>query len=221
MYWFWKRAAAIAALMAAPCAMAQATEEQAPASAGAISGGAIVATRATVPDATCELHVWPGSDLTYLDDGWSYGGTQLGSYRGRAAEREGRVNPLTTEIQRELLTTEQPERLFYRANYHVIVHSEALPSSVIRTSTGRISDSKSTCYTELIVDDLIVSDKLMDGEALRTLFRIRDFGADTLPKRVFGTWTTASLRENPLKAAFASNLRQFIAAFHRVPPKKR
>jgi len=187
------------------------------------------------PTAACELHVWPGSDLVYLYFGWAHGGTIDGAVKGREGYPKAPQNPLTSQVQGELIAQQQPQLLLDRPDYRVVMHPEVLPSRVIRTSFGRIAPSQSLCYAELIVDDIILSQNVIGGNALRAIFRFRDFGPNPEPMRTFGTWTITPLTQFPpknpddsaamaagtaeLKAAFISDLKQFVTAL-RKPPKK-
>jgi len=196
--------------------------------------------------ATCELHVWPGSDPIHIYYGWMHGGTVDGAIKpgvdskalakaetpvalGRPGYPHAPTDLLTAELQAALLEESTPQLLINRPEYVLVVHSEALSSRVIRTSSTRIAPSTSSCYAELIVDDVVLSQNAIGGPSLRTLFRIREFGSATTPTSKFTTWTMTRLVAFPrkpaeataenmrqgreeLKAAFIANLRQFAAA---------
>ena len=173
----------------------------------------------------CELHVWPGSDLVYLYFGWAHGGTVNGAVKGREGYPKPPANPLSLETQAAQLGQTDLQSLLKLPGYAIIVHPEALPSRTIRSSTSRIVSSNSPCYAELMIDDLLLSQNVIGGNALRGSFRFRDFGPDTSPRRTFGAFSITPLKLFPpktpegedaaaaeLKLAFTSNLKQFAAA---------
>ena len=101
---------------------------------------------ATAPAAApCELHVWPGSDLIHLYYGWTHGGTINGSLKGREGYPVAPENPLTAEVQGQLLAGMDLPTLLALPGYAVIVHPQPLSSREIRASTTRLAASDSPC----------------------------------------------------------------------------
>ena len=181
----------------------------------------------------CELHVWPGSDLIHLYYGWFHGGTIDGSVKNRQGYPDAPENPLTAQVQVRLLANMDLSTLMALPGYEVIVHPQSLTSREIRASTTRLAESSSPCYAELMVDDLLLTQNVIGGNALRASFRFRDFGPDAAPRRMFGTFAMTKLTLFPpdaqedmptasaeLQQAFTSNVKQFITAL-RKPPRRR
>ncbi|NML04518.1 hypothetical protein [Sphingomonas sp. G-3-2-10] len=207
-----------------------------PASAqdSAAAPASVAAAPATEPTpAGCELHVWPGSDLIHLYYGWVHGGTINGSTKGREGYPEAPENPLTAEVQGHLLAGMNLPKLVALPDYAVIVHPQPLSSREIRASKTRLATSNSPCYAELMVDDLLLTQNVIGGNALRASFRFRDFGPDAAPRRMFGSFAMTKLLQFPPKApdnmpaaaeelrkAFESNVAQFAAALTKPPKRK-
>lgn len=181
----------------------------------------------------CELHVWTGSDLIHLYYGWFHGGTVDGSKKGREGYPEAPPNPLTAEAQGQLLRDMDLPSLLALPGYQVVIHPNPLSSREIRASTTRLAPSESPCYAELMVDDLLLSQNVISGSALRASFRFRDFGPDAAPRRQFGNFVMTKLAlfppktpealaeaENELRQAFRTNVRLFAAALTRPPKRK-
>lgn len=191
------------------------------------------ASQPTAATSSCELHVWPGSGLGSVYHGWFHGGIVNGAVTGRAGYPQVPPNPIDTPAQRELLEAAQPQQLLQLDGHKLVMHDEALPSRVIRSSPGRIAASESACYAELIVDDVLLQQDWVNGSFLRVSFRYRDFGAAQTPGRTFGTWVKAPLAgfsaRQPMDVdklpaefhrAFTKNISLFADAL-RKPAKKR
>jgi hypothetical protein len=176
--------------------------------------------------AGCELHVWPAGGLNSVYLGWLHGGINNGATTGREGYPQVPTDPMTAAAQVSLLEEAQPHVLLGLTNYRLVIHSDPLTSRAIRTSTARLSDSTSTCYSELIVDDVFFQQDVFSGSDLKISFRFRDFGGAPTPQRIFGTWVHTPLRllpvpkgENPaaaveeMKAAYKNDIAQFARAF--------
>lgn len=175
---------------------------------------------AATPDATsagCEFHAWPGEGLTSIYYGLLHGGIVNGGQQGRRGYPRVPPNAMATAIQAELLAEAEPQRLMTHADHRLIVHPEALDSRTIRTTPGRIADSASPCYAELIVDDVVLQQDFVNGAKLRVLFRYREFGPDAQPRRSFTTWADTSLSSFPprTEADIPAALREMRGAFSR------
>jgi hypothetical protein len=190
-----------------------------PAAAQADDGPAVPAD-----PAGCEFHVWPGDGLMSAYYGWFHGGIINGAVQGRPGYPSVPPNPIDTATQSAILTQAEPQRLMAHADHRLIVHDEALTSRAIRTTPGRLTDSVSPCYAELVVDDVILQQDMINGASLKILFRYRDFGADALPRRSFATWAETDLAAFPprqpdqlaaaladIRGAYRGNIQRFAA----------
>jgi hypothetical protein len=209
--------AIVACLVALPAVAQTTPATEAPASAAA----------------ACELHVWPAGDLIHLYYGWAHGGTINGSAKGREGYPPVPVNPLTAETQGALLASLDLPTLLKLPGYKVVIHPTPLTSREIRASTSRLTDSESPCYAEFMIDDLLLTQNVIGGNALRASFRFREFGLDAAPQRQFGNFVMTKLLQFPpkdpsqeaaageeLKAAFRSDVTQFTAAATKPPKHK-
>lgn len=199
----------------------------------AFSGAAAAQEPVPADPSACEFHVWPGEGLISTYYGLVHGSTVNGQIQGRRGYPAVPPNPIDTARQAEILTAAKPQKLFNLAGHRLVVHSEALPTRAIRTATGRLSDSQSPCYAELIVDDVVLQQDWVNGAALKTLFRYRLFGADAAPQRNFTTWAETDLGSLPvrdpsqneaatleIRGAFRNNITRF-AASARAQPRRR
>lgn len=147
--------------------------------------------------AGCEFHVWPGDGLMSVLYGWFHGGIVNGAVQGRPGYPTLPPDPIDTATQAQILAELQPQRLIGQADYRLIVHDSALPSRTIRTTPGRIAQSASPCYDELIVDDVVLQQDFMNGSLLKVLFHYRHFGPDARPRRSYATWAERRLGTFP------------------------
>jgi len=145
----------------------------------------------------CEFHVWPADALMSVYYGWFHGSIVNGQVSGRPGYPRVPPDPIGTRTQSEILAEMQPHRLLGRDDYRLVVHAEALPSRAIRTTAGRLTDSTSHCYAELIVDDVVLQQGAIDGSFLNVLIHYRDFGPDPTPRRSFATWSQTRLTVFP------------------------
>ena len=157
----------------------------------ALTGTAAAQQPAVAPadPAGCEFHVWPGDGLMSTFYGWFHAGIVNGAIQGRPGYPRVPPNPIDTSTQSAILAEAEPQRLLAQPDHRLIVHAEALPSRAIRTATGRLSNSASNCYAELIVDDVVLQQDFVNGSYLKLLAHYRDFGADAVPRRSFATWS--------------------------------
>jgi hypothetical protein len=195
----------------------------------AAAGPAAAQPDAEPPAAGCEFHAWPSDRLMSVYYGLFYALPVRGAL-GRANGPAVPAEPIDLATQRTLLSEAQPQRLLGQSDYRLIVHENALPARVIRTTAGRLTGSPADCYAELVVDDMIVQRDLAHGSVLRILFRYRDFGAGAAPRRSFATWTQTRLRTFPpreaeqlpaaiaeIRAAYRQGLILFAGAASRPP----
>jgi len=176
----------------------------------------------------CELHVWPSQGLHSVYYGWVHGGINDGAVKGQNGYPKVDGAPLAIDQQHVLLADAHPERALDRSNYKLVIHTEALSSSDIRGATGRLSQSTSPCYAELIIEDVFFQQDVFSGSFLKTMVRFRDFGSATTPTRVFGTWVHTALAHVPanpgdapqlaaddLQQAYRNNLSLFAEALNK------
>ena len=155
------------------------------------------ATPESTTVADCEFHVWPGDGLMSTYYGWFHGGIVNGQIQGRPGYPSVPPNPIDTAMQAVILAEAQPQRLMAQADHRLIVHESALTSRAIRTTPGRLADSSSSCYAELVVDDVILQQDFVNGSYLKILFRYRDFGPGGTPRQSFATWAQTHLESFP------------------------
>ena len=193
---------------------------------------------AAAPQTACELHVWPGNGLRSVYYGWFHGGTVDGAVSGRQGYPAVPKDPVPTELQAELLAKAGLPAMLGKTDYAIILHSEALDSRTIRTTAGRITAAPTSCYAELMVDDLFFQQDVFSGGFLKSTLRFRDFGDGTAPVRVFGTSVSTRLTRFPpkpdrpqdneaalteIRAAFTTNIALFgeAVASPTMPGKRR
>lgn len=182
----------------------------------------------------CELHVWPSSGLRSVYYGWLHGGIVDGAINGRKGYPPVPRDPVPTALQIELLSTLDLPRLLKLPGYRTIVHPEPLPSRAIRAATGRLTESTSTCYAELVGDDVFFQQDAFSGRFLKSLIRFRAFETGAQPVRTFGTWTETKLVAFPpkepagnaaaldeLQSAYLSNIKNFAGFLHKPAKKKK
>jgi hypothetical protein len=192
--------------------------------------GSAGAQEAGLAETGCELHVWPGDSLMSVYYGWLHGSVVNGQIMGRPGYPRVPPNSIDSAAQSAILAEMEPQRLLAQPGHRLVVHGEALPSRTIRANAGRLADSASACYSELVVDDVVLQQDGISGSFLKTLFHYRDFGADAQPRRSFATWSQTRLTIFPprqpdqleaalaeLRQAYRRNLTQFSAAATRPP----
>jgi hypothetical protein len=157
----------------------------------------------------CELHAWPGPGLGSIFHGWWHGGIVDGAIKGRQGYTPISVNPIETSEQASLLAKTNLSELLKLSDYKQIVHDESLGSTVIRSASGRLSESISPCYAELIVEKVMFQEDMVNGRSFKILVRFRKFGASQTVERLFGTWAQSPVKlfpaENQEDAEAASN----------------
>lgn len=184
--------------------------------------------------APCELHVWPGSPLGSVYQGWLHGGIVNGAVTGRDGYPKVPANPLDTATQATLLDQSKPQAALGRSADRLALHAEALDSRTIRSTPGRLAPGTTGCYAELVVDDVILKQDSFSGSYLSVLYRFRDFGTDAQPRRIFSTWVKTPLKKlgvqgpmnvdeatQELHAAYREDLKLFAAALNKPVSSKR
>lgn len=200
----------------------------------AATATAIAATSASTVGDQCELHVWPSNGLRSVYHGWLHGGIVDGAVTGRDGYPPVPADPLTAGRQVDLLEAAGLDDILGRPDYVVVVHPEPLTSTAIRQSQSRMAASPSSCYSELILEDVFFQEDIVNGGSLKSLTRFRDFGPGNGPPKQFGTWTRTPLKFfppkeprlnqaalNELDEAFRANLVDFANMRDAGPKKKR
>jgi hypothetical protein len=213
-------AALAAAMLTAIGAQAQDTAPVAPAAAPSAEG--------------CEFHVWPGDEMMSVYFGWFHGSTVNGQIQGRRGYPRAPADPIDAATQVSIMNDRQPQQMFGKEGYRLVMHPAPLPSLTIRNTPGRLSDSASPCYAELIVDDVILQQDVITGSFLKTLFHYRDFGAEATPQTRFSTWAQANLDVFPpsrpelmeaaieeIRGAYRTNIASFAQLAMRPPRPRR
>lgn len=173
--------------------------------------------------AGCEFHVWPADALMSVYYGWFHGSTVNGQIQGRPGYPAVPPDPIDSATQAVILESVHPQDLLNHGGHRLVVHREPLSSRAIRGATGRLSDSGSGCYAELVVDDVVLQQGVA-GSSLNVLFHYRDFGADAAPRTSFTTWARTPLSTFPprqpaqlaeaireIREAYRQNIRSFTA----------
>lgn len=158
----------------------------------------------------CELHVWPSSGMTLVrqraSESMGRDGGVLpalikelqesaaaqGDARASATSAENEERILSTARQVDILRTLPLPQMLHLAGHRMIVHDLPLESRVIR-SKARYDGSPSSCYADIVLDDVVYSREFAHGRNLKTFFRFRDFGTDDLPRNSFATWLQTKL----------------------------
>lgn len=137
-------------------------------------------------DATCILHVWPGSQLRSTYSGWLHGGIVDGAVNGREGYQKLPEAPLDTARQRQLLAKVDIASALGLPGYGIIIHEEALDSRTMRESAGPWTPSPGSCHAELAVDDAFYQEDVFSGRYLKVIYRFRRFANNQTPERSFG-----------------------------------
>ena len=156
--------------------------------AGGITGG---------PSGHCELHAWPANGLRSIYHGWFHGAINDGAVQGREGYERLPPDPLSTAEQAARLRSSSLTEMLDLPDYEVVVHDEALSSSTIRHTPGRIVADSPRCYAELMTDDVIFQQDVINGRFLKVLFRFRRFDGADAPTVTFGAYTQRRLELFP------------------------
>lgn len=191
-----------------------------------------------VPEAACELHVWPAAGLSLtrhrahdnLETG--YMGPILGTTGAGRIERNtarvgtrgpGTGSPLDPEVQLQVLREADLPALLGLPGHRAVFHETALDKTTLRTVQTRYDRETATpCYADLVLSDVVYSREYANGQNVKAFLRFRDFGTGEAITRRYATWIQTDLaydREKPtvseeemdaeLIAGLATNLRKF------------
>lgn len=157
---------------------------------------------APVPANGCELHVWPAERMSSMTTGILGGGLLDAAINGKrdssnqslmasALDSESQLNALK---QLDLLTL-----LGVAPGTAIVTHPAPLERHTMNKIKTRRADSNSTCYSELIVADVLFQKSAYLGRSLRTLFMYRDFGNDQTIDREYKAWGGNGIKLFPPK----------------------
>lgn len=210
--------------------------------ATALTGLAIfAATGAAAQTAACELHIWPAERMTSVTTGLLGGGLlDAALHSGKdASNKASMASALDSPSQLDALKSlNLSELLMLNPDTVIVTHETPLERKTMNKVKTRRSDSTATCYRELIVADVFYQKAAIYGRSLRTLFMLRDFGADQKIDYEYKAWGGNGLKLFPPKEGedsiaaldelvsvfkknfdeYAANARKGIAA--RAPKKK-
>lgn len=154
----------------------------------------------------CELHVWPAERFQAMTTGWLSGFGALGAAADAAGHGEGdkaRRSHLASALDSEgqLAALQQLDllSLLNMKDRAIITHNEALDRKTVNKIKERRAQSKSPCYSELIVADVFYQKAAIYGRSLKTLFMLRDFGSGTTDPAIYKTWGGNGLKIFPAK----------------------
>ena len=163
-------------------------------------------TNITSAPAQCELHVWPAPEVKALTEGVIWNDVVNKAFdpsKGGIARPEA----LTDKGQVALLTGLPLPAMLGLSAVAVILHDAPLPRTAM-SGKQRHASSTSTCYSELILSQMIYANSPLAGASLKTLLVIRRFGAAADVQASFSTWADRPLKMFPPKtpdAAQAAN----------------
>lgn len=156
----------------------------------------------TPATATCELHIWPAERMASMTTGLLGGGLlDAAIHAGRdASNRASLASALDSPSQLDALQSLDLSNLIMLKPGTVIVrHEIPLVRKTMNKIVTRRSESKATCYSELIVADVFYQKAAIYGRSLKTLFMIRDFGDDQKIDFEYKAWGGNGLKLFPPK----------------------
>ena len=161
---------------------------------------------ATAPNG-CELHVWPAERMASQTTGWLGGFGAIGAVADMAANggkdarnRAAMASALDSPSQLDALQSlDLIQLLDLKPGTTIIRHEEPLERKTMNKVKTRRSESPSSCYAELIVADVFYHKAPIYGRSLRTLFMVRDFGADQTIDFEYKAWGGNGLKIFPTK----------------------
>ncbi|MFM9852809.1 MAG: hypothetical protein ACKVOJ_08415 [Sphingomonadaceae bacterium] len=166
---------------------------------------AMIATGAQAQDAApaaCELHVWPAERMTSITTGLLGGGLlDAAIHSGKDASNKAQLaSALDSPSQLAALQSlDLNQLLALKAGTTIVPHEMPIERKSMNKVKARRSDSKATCYAELIVADVFYQKAAIYGRSLKTLFLYRDFGNDQKIDTEFKAWGGNGLKLFPPK----------------------
>lgn len=167
---------------------------------------AVAPATPAAPDNPCELHVWPAERFQAMTSGWGAAFGVLGALaessanaEGDKARRSALASALDPEAQLALLTGRDLAADLGLRPSRIVAHETPLDRKTMNKVKARRADSRSPCYAELIVADIIYQKAAIYGRSLSTLFMVRDFGDDGTIDREYKAWGGNGLQLFPPK----------------------
>ncbi|HLZ04899.1 MAG TPA: hypothetical protein VKR55_22455 [Bradyrhizobium sp.] len=149
----------------------------------------------------CELHVWPAERFSAITTGWLGGGLidAAAHAKGDRERKSSMADALDSPNQVAALASLDLAGLLHQQSATVIQHNEPLTRHTVNDIKTRRSESKSPCYSELIVADIFYQNAAIYGRSLKTLFIYREFGASPTATRIYKGWGGNGLKLFPPK----------------------
>lgn len=172
------------------------------ASVAAAIAAMAISSQAAAQGAPCELHIWPAERMNSITTGLLGGGLlDAALHSGKDASNKAQMaTALDSPSQLDALQALKLTELLNRKPGTVIVRHEApLERKTMNKIKTRRSDSKAACYSELIVADVFYQKAAIYGRSLRTLFMLRDFGNDQTIDYEYKAWGGNGLKLFPAK----------------------
>lgn len=162
---------------------AETTPAAAPEAAPAAAPAVVPVPAPAVDEPKCELHIWPAERFQAMTTGWLGGGLLDAAIHadGDKARRSQMASALDPVGQLDALQKLDLIALLKLPASKIVTHEEALDRKTVNKILTRRSDSKASCYSELIVTDVLYTKAAMWGRSLRTSFILRNFGGTSSP----------------------------------------
>ena len=163
---------------------------------------AALAAPARAQSAPCELHIWPAERMQSQTTGLLGGGLlDAALHSGRDASNKAQLaSALDSPSQIDALQSlPLADLIGLKPGTVVVRHETPLERKTMNKVKTRRSDSKAACYRELIVADVFYHKAAIYGRSLKTLFMIRDFGADDKIDYEYKAWGGNGLKLFPPK----------------------
>jgi hypothetical protein len=150
----------------------------------------------------CELHIWPAERMNSVTTGWLGGGViEAAMNSGKDANNKTLLaSALDSSSQLDALQDLELRTLLpLTPGTTIIRHEQPLELKTISKVKTRRAHSASTCYSELIVADVLYQKAAIYGRSLRTLFIVRQFGNDQKVDKEYKAWGGNGLKLFPPK----------------------
>jgi len=167
---------------------------------GVTAPAAGVSVPTTAPT-QCELHVWPAERFFAMTTSLLGGGLLDYAVHEKKDKnnRSQMASALDSESQLDALGSLDLLGLLKLPPATIVKHEKPLDRHTMNKIKERRADSQSPCYSELIVADLFYQKAAIYGRSLRALFMLREFGAASMPTRIYKSWGGNGLKLFPPK----------------------
>ncbi|GAA4643157.1 hypothetical protein GCM10023115_11170 [Pontixanthobacter gangjinensis] len=150
----------------------------------------------------CELHMWPAERMNSVTTGL-LGGGLLDAALNSGTDANNKTlmaSALDSPSQLDALQELDLRTLLGLTPGTTIVrHEEPLERKTMNRIKDRRADSDSSCYSELIVADVLYTKAMIYGRSLKTLFMVRNFGDDGKIDKQYKAWGGNGLKKFPPK----------------------